>query len=215
MVKINGQKTPGQNDTELKIMEAAEEMFLRNGYNMTTTTMIARKAGVTHAMLHYYYRTKEQIFIKVLDRNLDELLASFHPVMKKDAPFWETLESGISTHFDFLMKHPELPTFILDTMRFNPELLESYKPRIRETLLRIAGFHFSIIKDEIAAGKIREVDPDQLLLDIITLNLSAFIMLPPARKVFTEISDTRNRQILENRKKEIIALIKSRLYGKL
>ena len=102
-------KDKEQNNTELAISAAAEELFLENGYNLTTTTMIARKAGVTHAMLHYYFRTKEHIFVKVLDRNMDELLASFHPVMRKDAPFWESLETGISTHFDFLMKHPKLP----------------------------------------------------------------------------------------------------------
>lgn len=201
-----------KNSTEVRIMDAAERLFLKNGYNRTTTTAIAEQAGVTHAMLHYYYRSKEQIFARVLDKNLDELLASFHPVMKKGAPFWETLESGISTHFDFLMKHPELPAFIMDTMRFNPELLENYKPRIRKTLLRITGFHYSIINDEIAAGRIRKTDPEQLLLDIIMLNLSAFIMLPAAANVFPEIGGKRMAGILEERKKEIITLIKSRLY---
>lgn len=201
-----------KNSTEVRIMDAAERLFLKNGYNRTTTTAIAEQAGVTHAMLHYYYRSKEQIFARVLDKNLDELLASFHPVMKKGAPFWETLESGISTHFDFLMKHPELPAFIMDTMRFNPELLENYKPRIRKTLLRITGFHYSIINDEIAAGRIRKTDPEQLLLDIIMLNLSAFIMLPAAANVFPEIGGKMMAGILEERKKEIITLIKSRLY---
>lgn len=201
-----------KNCTEVRIMDAAERLFLKNGYNRTTTTAIAEQAGVTHAMLHYYYRSKEQIFARVIDKNLDELLASFHPVMKKGATFWETLESGISTHFDFLMKHPELPAFILDTMRFNPELLENHKPRIRKTLLRITGFHYSIINDEIAAGRIRKTDPEQLLLDIIMLNLSAFIMLPAAANVFPEIGGKRMAGILEERKKEIITLIKSRLY---
>ena len=55
-------------------MSAAEELFLENGYNLTTTTMIAGKAGVTHAMLHYYFRTKEHIFIKVLDKNMESFL---------------------------------------------------------------------------------------------------------------------------------------------
>ena len=155
-----------QDNTEQRIMKAAEELFLMNGFARTTTVAIARKAGVTHAMLHYYYRTKEHIFIRVLDRNLTELLASFHPVMKKDAPFWETLESGISTHFDYLMNHPQLPSFIIDTMRYSPELLESYKPRIMATLGRILDFHIAIIREEVEKGRIRKVNPLQLLLDI-------------------------------------------------
>lgn len=194
-------------------MSAAEELFLENGYNLTTTTMIAGKAGVTHAMLHYYFRTKEHIFIKVLDKNMEELLASFQPVMKKDAPFWDTLESGIATHFDFLMKHPGLPAFIFDTVRFNPELMENYRERIRGSLEKIMGFHYKMIQKEMDAGRIRRTDPLQLMLDVITLNLSAFMLLPAARKLFPDIKAGEDRRILEDRKKEIIALIKSRLYG--
>ena len=137
-------KDKEKNGTEQAIMTAAENLFLENGYNQTTTTMIAREAGVTHAMLHYYFRTKEHIFIKVLDKNMEELLGSFYPVMRKDAPFWESLETGISTHFDFLMKHPRLPAFLYDTVRFNPELIENYKGRIRETV-RSAESSASII----------------------------------------------------------------------
>ena len=208
-------RTGRQKETETRIMEAAEELFLTNGYDRTTTVAIARQAGVTHAMLHYYYRTKEHMFIKVLDRNLSELLDSFRPVMKKGAPFRETLESGISAHFDFLMKHPKLPALIFDTVRFNPELLENYKPKIRETLEKITGFHLSVIRKEMEEGRIRKVDPEQLLLDIISLNLSAFLLIPAAGKIFPEISGPESARILEGRKREIIDLISSRLYGEI
>ena len=61
----SGHKERG--NSEQAIMAAAERLFLENGYNMTTTTMIASEAGVTHVMLYYYFRTKELIFIKVVD----------------------------------------------------------------------------------------------------------------------------------------------------
>ena len=158
-------------------MSAAEELFLENGYNLTTTTMIAGKAGVTHAMLHYYFRTKEHIFIKVLDKNMEELLASFQPVMKKDAPFWDNRE------------------------------------RIRGSLEKIMGFHYKMIQKEMDAGRIRRTDPLQLILDVITLNLSSFMLLQAARKLFPGMKSGADTRILADRKKEIITLIKSRLYG--
>ena len=206
-------ETREHSGTEQAIMEAAEELFLENGYNLTTTTMIAKKAGVTHAMLHYYFRTKEHIFVKVLDKNMEELLASFYPVMRKDAPFWESLETGISTHFDFLMKHPKLPTFLYDTVRFNPELMDSYKGRIRETVSRIVRFHCKLIQEEIDKGRICRIDPLQLVLDIATLNLSAFMMIPVATRMFPEIGSGMTEEILKGRKDEIIALVRARLYG--
>ena len=50
-------------------------------------------------------------------------------------------------------------------------------------------------------------------LDIVTLNLSAFMFIPTVGKVFPEIGEDRLEQMLSGRKAEIITLIKSRLYG--
>ena len=207
------QESGEQSGTEQAISAAAEELFLENGYNLTTTTLIAKKAGVTHAMLHYYFRTKEHIFVKVLDKNMEEFLASFYPVMRKDSPFWESLETGISTHFDFLMKHPKLPAFLYDTIRFNPELIDSYKARIRDTAGKIIRLHCNLIQEEIDKGRIRRIDPLQLVLDIATLSLSAFMMIPVATRMFPEIGSGMTEEILKGRKDEIIALVRARLYG--
>lgn len=203
-----------KSNSEQAIMAAAEELFLEHGYNLTTTTMIARQAGVTHAMLHYYFRTKEHIFIKVLDKNLNEMMSAFQPVMKKGAPFWESMESGISTYFDFLERHPKLPAFLYDTVRFNPELVDRYKPRIRSTIKKIAGFHCRMITEEAAKGAIRDVDPVQLMIDIATLNLSAFMLLPTAQQLFDdEMSEGHLHECIQLRKKETVELIRSRLYN--
>lgn len=202
-----------RSNSEQAIMEAAEELFLANGYNMTTTTMIASRAGVTHAMLHYYFRTKEHIFIKVVDKYMDELLASFQPLMRKQAPFWETLETGISAHFDFLVSNPRLPAFLYDTVRFNPELIESWKGRIMGVLRGIVLFHGELILKEMDEGRIRRVDPVQLILDIVLLNISPFLLLPAAANVIDGLDGKRLGELMEARKAENIAIIRSRLYG--
>lgn len=206
-------KDKEQNNTELAISAAAEELFLENGYNLTTTTMIAKKAGVTHAMLHYYFRTKEHIFIKVVDKYMDELLASFQPLMRKQAPFWDTLETGISAHFDFLVRNPRLPAFLYDTVRFNPELIESWKGRIMGVLRGIVLFHGELIRKEMDEGRIRRVDPEQLILDIVLLNISPFLLLPAAANVIDGLDSKRLGELMEARKAENIAIIRSRLYG--
>lgn len=49
-------------DTEARILQAAEHEFLTKGYAGARTTSIAEAAGVTHAMFHYYFRTKDKLF---------------------------------------------------------------------------------------------------------------------------------------------------------
>ncbi len=61
---ITNETKKEKKNIEEDIMLAAESVFLEKGYSLATTTAIAERAGVTHAMLHYYYRTKEQIFFK-------------------------------------------------------------------------------------------------------------------------------------------------------
>lgn len=204
--------TQKQGNTEQAIMAAAEELFLEKGYHLATTTMIARKAGVTHAMLHYYFRTKEQIFGQVLDKYINEIIASFQPVMQKEAPFWDTMEKGIATHFDFLAKHPLLPALIFDVVRFNPELLESYKDYFCKTIGKVIEFHCSMIQAEIDKGNIRKVEPIQLLMDIVMLNVSTFMLLNVAEKL-TNTDEETTQKLLQSRKNEIITLIKFRLYS--
>jgi AcrR family transcriptional regulator len=51
--------------TPLKIKTAAVEVFLANGYDGATMQAIADKAGVNKAQLHYYYRTKDSLFLLI------------------------------------------------------------------------------------------------------------------------------------------------------
>ena len=55
-------------DTESEILKAAEQEFMLKGFDGAKTTSIAHAAGVTHAMLHYYFRTKEQFSSVFLQR---------------------------------------------------------------------------------------------------------------------------------------------------
>ena len=213
--KSENMESRGPKSKEQAIMEAAEELFLEMGYNQATTTLIAKRAGVTHAMLHYYFRTKEHVFMKVLEKILGELMQSFRPVMSRDEPFWETLEKGISTHFDFLAKHPRFVPLLYDTMIHNPELIDRMKENFLPVMERVFRFHVGRIQEEIANGRICRIDPVQLMADIVTLNLSAFLLMPVAGRLAGVAPDALDNPFLEARKAEIIALVRYRLYGKL
>lgn len=52
------QNSDSRSHTENRILKAAEAEFLAKGYAGARTTAIAEAAGVTHAMLHYYFRTR-------------------------------------------------------------------------------------------------------------------------------------------------------------
>ena len=92
---------------EQAILEAAEREFIAKGFAGARTTSIAEAAGVTHAMLHYYFRTKEQLFERILDEKMrlmgESVLAAFG---QPGLPLAERLRDGIERHFDFIMANP-------------------------------------------------------------------------------------------------------------
>ena len=48
--------------TEQLILKVAERLFLEKGFAMTSTTEIAKEVGCNQALIHYYFRTKDNLF---------------------------------------------------------------------------------------------------------------------------------------------------------
>ena len=60
-------------DTESRILQAAEKEFFEKGLAGARTASIAEAAGVTHAMLHYYFRTKDKLFERIVTEKMNML----------------------------------------------------------------------------------------------------------------------------------------------
>lgn len=64
-------KKRSSNPATDRILAAAGTMIARYGYAEATFEKIAKQAGVSRGLLHYHFQTKEQMFARVLARNLD------------------------------------------------------------------------------------------------------------------------------------------------
>src|SRR6185369_6922491 len=56
---------------EARILSAAESVFAETGFSGATTAEIAKRAGVPKANLHYYFKTKKDLYRDVLQAILD------------------------------------------------------------------------------------------------------------------------------------------------
>ena len=200
------------NDTEQAILDAAKEIFLEKGYRGASTVKIAEKAGVTHAMLHYYFRNKEKIFQKILDMEMMEMLCALRGTMSREAGLWETLERVINIHFAFLNTHRRFPFLMLNVADSNPEMLEKYKKHIEGVVMEEFLKHKDRMSRWIEEGEINEVDPFQLLFTVVTLNLSAFMSLTIMQNVL-KWDEAAVEEFLAKRKEEIVRTVYLRLYS--
>lgn len=198
-------------DTEGEILRAAEQEFMLKGFDGAKTASIARAAGVTHAMLHYYFRTKEQLFDRILTDKMSlmgrSVLTAFG---NSQLPLLERLKDGILRHFDFLMENPDLPRFIVNEVFSRPERYDI----MRGSISRLADSLMQSVQKELdesaAQGEIVAMDVRMLMLDIICLNVFPFIAYPVIEPIFGSIAADRS-QFFEIRKAENIEVIMRRI----
>ena len=176
--------------TEDKILEAAEREFMTKGFSAARTTSIAEAAGVTHAMLHYYFRTKELLFHKIVDGKLNLLAElALGPMEASDLPLFEKLKVIIERHIDFIASNPELPVFFITELRNNPDRMQTIFTNVHSTANRVVSLLQAEIDRCADSGLCRRVDAGNLILDIISLDIFPFMASPIVSRVFAPIMD--------------------------
>lgn len=194
-------------NTEQLILDAAEDEFLENGYSRTKTTAIAKKAGVTHAMLHYYFRTKENLFQVVFLKKVQLAASSFEVVFKESHSLESTIRQFVECHFEFISKDPRLINFVYNEVIRNKEnrelLFKTLIPRLEVVIGHVEAF----VEREVAKGTMRSVKPIDLLLNSAYLNIATFMIYPIAKEYMAGMPTELMDAMLAERKESNVQFI--------
>lgn len=196
---------------EQQILVAAEREFLTRGYDGARTTSIAKAAGVTHAMLHYYFRTKEQLFERIVDEKFRTMSHSMFAIMGDPSlPIVERLRCGIAAHFDFVAENPELPRFVINEIVSRPERYEVLYKRVEPVVNNIFRGLQTELDGAAERGEMARVDVRMLLISIMSMNIFTFVAYPFMEPLMGELMADRER-FLAARKAENIETIMKRI----
>lgn len=197
--------------TEAKILEAAEREFMLKGYDGARTTAIAQAAGVTHAMLHYYFRTKDKLFEQIVSKKilmLRDLIMD--TITMPDIPLFEKIERTIAVHLRFVSDNPQLPHFLLGEVFSHPERMELFISKIRLLAPMVVAELQRQIDALAAEGLCRKVDARMLIIDIVSLNVFPFTAARIINPILGGIMED-TEAFLEARTKENIDTIMRKL----
>ncbi|MFE0557980.1 TetR/AcrR family transcriptional regulator [Paenibacillus sp. NPDC058910] len=70
----------GSSNRKDQILDAAATLFANNGFYKTTTAMVAAEVGVTQPYVFHFFKTKEELYLAVLDRAFHRLIEAFGAV---------------------------------------------------------------------------------------------------------------------------------------
>ena len=197
---------------EQQILAVAEELFIANGFDGTSTTMIAQKVGCNQALIHYYFRTKENLFQQIFVRKFEATITHLLEPLTSELPFNEKITNCINIYFDLLRDNRQLPTCIINELAFNPQRREFIRNHFIKSPIRQEAYYryYETIENEIRQGNIRPIEPFDLILNIISLCLFTFITLP----IYTDLLERTPKQVEEyinHRRQEIITQITTSL----
>lgn len=87
--------------TRQRLVDSAMELFAERGYNATGLKQVLEKAEVNAGSLYYFFRTKEDLLLAVLDRYVELL----HPVIME--PAWLGVDDPIERVFAVFARYRE------------------------------------------------------------------------------------------------------------
>ena len=202
-----------EENMEERILQAAEEMFMKQGFAKTTTAQIAKEAGCNQALVHYYYRTKDNLFNKIFESKISLVVSNLVSLNDSgnNMNFEDKICKIVEIHFEFLTKNSRLVPFIVIEFASNPG---RFKKIVESNFNRFRHMFFDKIEEEmereIKSGNIANITLAQLVQDIVSLNVAAFLTHDTFQQAFG-LSDEAMSSHMEERKQEITKVIKARL----
>ena len=198
-----------EQNLESEILKSAEELFLENGFSGTSTTDIAKRVGCNQALVHYYFRTKENLFLQVFNSKVETILTTLQkPLLQQNAEFNDKLRNAIGAYFDFLTENSRLPFFVINELLCNRERLKLAYNYFMQNTSRSKVFETidNVVQTEVGKGTIRPIKTVDFVLDIVSLTVFNFVVLP----IYSDLSgstEAEKTEFINSRKEEIIQLV--------
>lgn len=182
------------------IKEKAKVLFFQKGVLNATTQEIADEAGVNRALIHYYFRSREQLLDVLLEEIVMMKKTKMRAILTSSQPFREKIRDYVHAAIDHGITYPYLDNFIITEIARAPEKTKflCFKDKLRSS---------ELIKDELAAeiqkGTIAPISAEHFMI-----NLSAMCNYPLLAKNIIQnihgMSEVAYKKFLTERKDVIV-----------
>jgi AcrR family transcriptional regulator len=188
-----------EKNTENQILEAAKKVFLEKGMAGARMQEIADAAGINKSLLHYYYRSKDKLFLAVFRFAVLQFLPGIQEMITSDIHFEEKISRFVHRYIDILLENPFVPMFIIQEIQRDPDRLfnafvdAGIKP---DEILR--QFKKAVDDDEI-----RDIDPRDLVVNLLSLCIFPVAAKPVMQRLLTDNNSDAYREFIEKRKETV------------
>lgn len=196
-------------ESRTAILQAAIREFAREGVAGARTDAIAKAAKVNKALLYYYFRDKETLYVAALKHVFRERDAILMPILQANTPPGEKILRYLGAFFDFLASHPEQRQMVQRELFMLPQ---------RASVLRAVKAHMQplfegllkVFREGIASGVFRPVDPMQFIPSMAAVVIHYFGSAPFLKLMTNE--DPLTPEKLAARRAAVLDFISAALF---
>lgn len=141
------------------ILETAARLFHAKGYAGTSVESIARELGVSKAVIHYYWGTKEELLEEIQDRALLLLRERLGEAEARENVYGTWLEATVSAYIDAVFENRFFISVLLRDFAASEKTREKRRVFMQECQQEIRA--------DISAGGVRDFDPQVLILALV------------------------------------------------
>lgn len=145
------------------ITAATRRLLAERGYESVLTTEIAQLCGISEGTIFRYFPTKRDLLVTVAEAWFEEII-SLRTAEAAAGSYRDRLRREIGLALSLIREEPSLARFVLTELRPDP----SYRTtRLYQLNRRFTARILAVLKDALAAGKLRQDVPAELLRDMI------------------------------------------------
>lgn len=187
--KSAGKRAPGRPladspDLRIRLLEAALACFVRKGIAATSLRDIATEAGVTPALLHYYFGDKDQLQTEVIAQKILPVFAALRePLLRAGDDIAALIAGFVGGIGRIVAEHPWLPPlWVREVLCEGGALRDLLFDRIGPQLPQMMAARFAEAQ---AKGRINpDLDPRLLMVSLVGLTLFPAAGAPIWRRLF-------------------------------
>jgi TetR/AcrR family transcriptional regulator len=166
------------------ILRAAAQEFAQHGIAGARTDAIARQARVNKALLYYYFKDKETLYGAVLDDAFCGLKASVFRALDSNLPPGDKMMAYAGAYFDFIASNQLYPRLMQrEMMRAREGHSQHIEQIIKNYIQPIFHRVSEVMREGIANGAFRPVDPAHFVPSMVALIVFYFSSAPMMQKI--------------------------------
>ena len=173
---------PRKTKTRETILAVATELFGTYGLNGVSTRQIAQAANVNKTLIFYHFQSKENLYLSVFKSRIKDFRDRIDTLFAETETGLPSIEAFVRAQIGFLGENRDIVRILIRELIDNESQIDSPPSVILkeaiDTLRPVSTKLFQSINEAREKGDIRDVDPAQTLVNIISLNIFFFLGQP-------------------------------------